>query len=89
MWMADPHIISALREKRALVSGLIEKLERKLEQHRADLTHIDVCCGYSSPTATLAKSSPSELMSGGLATSRAMSCRGSVWTRSERRAAHC
>jgi hypothetical protein len=41
MWMADPHIVSALREKRALVAGLIEKLERKLEQHRADLTHID------------------------------------------------
>jgi hypothetical protein len=39
--MADPHVISALREKRALVCGLIEKLERKLEQHRADLTHID------------------------------------------------
>jgi hypothetical protein len=41
MWMTDPHIISALREKRALVAGLIEKLERKLEQQRADLTHID------------------------------------------------
>ena len=41
MWMADPHVISALREKRSLVAGLIEKLERKLEQHRADLTHID------------------------------------------------
>src|SRR5438034_3673892 len=41
MCMADPHVISALREKRALVAGLIEKLERKLEQHRADLTHID------------------------------------------------
>jgi hypothetical protein len=41
MWMTDPHVISALREKRALVAGLIEKLERKLEQHRADLTHID------------------------------------------------
>jgi hypothetical protein len=41
MWMADPHVISALREKRALVAGLIEKLERKLEQQRADLTHID------------------------------------------------
>jgi hypothetical protein len=41
MWMADPHVISALREKRAIVSGLIEKLEHKLEQHRADLTHID------------------------------------------------
>src|ERR1700739_2414702 len=41
MWMADLHVISALREKRALVAGLIEKLGRKLEQHRADLTHID------------------------------------------------
>ena len=39
--MADPHVISALREKRAIVAGLIEKLERKLEQHRADMTHID------------------------------------------------
>jgi hypothetical protein len=39
--MADPHVITALREKRSLVSGLIERLERKLEQHRADLTHID------------------------------------------------
>ena len=41
MWMANPHVISALREKRALIAGLIERLERKLEQHRADLTHID------------------------------------------------
>src|ERR1700738_2608669 len=41
MWMADTHVISSLREKRSLVAGLIEKLERKLEQHRADLTHID------------------------------------------------
>jgi hypothetical protein len=41
MWMADPHVIFALREKRALVAGLIEKLERKLEQQRADLTQID------------------------------------------------
>jgi hypothetical protein len=39
--VADLHVISALRERRALVAGLIEKLERKLEQHRADLTHID------------------------------------------------
>jgi len=41
MWVADLHVISALREKRAIIAGLIEKLERKLEQHRADLTHID------------------------------------------------
>jgi hypothetical protein len=41
MWMAQSHVISALRERRALVAGVIEKLERKLEQHRTDLTHID------------------------------------------------
>jgi hypothetical protein len=39
--VADLHGISALREKRTIVAGLIEKLERKFEQHRADLTHID------------------------------------------------
>src|SRR3984893_5212463 len=49
MWMADPHVISALREKRALVSGQIEKLERRLEQHRADLTHIDGVLRLSQP----------------------------------------
>jgi hypothetical protein len=41
MWMADPHVISALREKRARVSAVIERLQRQLDQHRADLTHID------------------------------------------------
>ena len=39
--MADPHVISALREKRAKLAGCIVKLERQLEQRRADLTHID------------------------------------------------
>jgi hypothetical protein len=39
--MADPHIISSLREKRAVIAGLIEKLERKLAQQWANLTHID------------------------------------------------
>src|SRR5438067_11050716 len=39
--MADPHVISALREKRARVSATVARLERQLEQHRADLTHID------------------------------------------------
>jgi hypothetical protein len=39
--MADPHVISALRDKRATLAGCIIKLERQLEQRRADLTHID------------------------------------------------
>jgi len=39
--MADPHVISALRDKRAEIAGLIDSLERKIGQHRADLVHID------------------------------------------------
>jgi hypothetical protein len=39
--MADSHVISALREKRAKASGCIARLERRLDQHRADLSHID------------------------------------------------
>src|SRR6266851_5107623 len=39
--MADPHVISALREKRAKVAGCIARLERQLDQQRANLTHID------------------------------------------------
>jgi hypothetical protein len=38
--MGDPHVISALREKRARVSAIVAKLERQLDQHRADLAHI-------------------------------------------------
>jgi hypothetical protein len=41
MWMADTHIVSALREKRAKVAGCVARLERQLDQRRADLTHID------------------------------------------------
>jgi hypothetical protein len=39
--MVESHVISALREKRAKVAGCIAKLERQLDQHRADLSHID------------------------------------------------
>jgi hypothetical protein len=39
--MADTHVVSALREKRAKVAGCITRLERQLDQHRADLSHID------------------------------------------------
>ena len=82
MWMADPHVISALREKRALVAGLIEKLERKLEQYRADLTHIDGVLRLFQPIATRTISSQNAAMRGALGISRATSWRGSAWTRS-------
>jgi hypothetical protein len=41
MWMVESHVVSALREKRVKVAGCIARLERQLDQQRADLTHID------------------------------------------------
>jgi hypothetical protein len=41
MRMADPHVISALRARRAEVAGRIDALERDLAQQRANLIHLD------------------------------------------------
>jgi hypothetical protein len=35
------HVVSALIAKRAELAGVIDQLQRQLDQHRADLTHID------------------------------------------------
>jgi len=35
------HIVSGLIAKRAELAGIIDQLQRQLDQHRADLTHID------------------------------------------------
>jgi hypothetical protein len=35
------HVVSGLIEKRRELAGIIDKLQRQLDQHRADLTHID------------------------------------------------
>jgi hypothetical protein len=81
MWMADPHVISALREKRALVAGLIEKLERRLEQHRADLTHIDGVLRLFQPDRDPAEIKPKRTYARAPDTLRAMSYRGFGWMR--------
>ncbi len=39
--MGEPHVVSALRDKRTKLSGRIAHLERQIDQHRADLTHVD------------------------------------------------
>jgi hypothetical protein len=51
MWMTDPHVISALREKRARVSAIVTRLERQLDQQRADLSHIDGVLRLFAPDA--------------------------------------
>ena len=39
--MSKDHVVSGLIEKRRELAGIIDKLQRQLDQHRADLTHID------------------------------------------------
>jgi hypothetical protein len=41
MTTARDHVVSGLIEKRRELAGIIDELQRQLDQHRADLTHID------------------------------------------------
>jgi hypothetical protein len=47
--MAEPHVIAALRDKRAELSGGIADLEKRIGQHRADLLHVDVVLRLFAP----------------------------------------
>jgi hypothetical protein len=47
--MAESHVISALRAKRAEVSGYIHDLEKKVRTWRARLAHIDASIKIFSP----------------------------------------
>ena len=39
--MAEPHVICGLRDKRAELAGMVNRLEQELAQHRASLVHLD------------------------------------------------
>ena len=39
--MGEPHVISALINKRAELAGIVSQLERQLGQQRANLAHLD------------------------------------------------
>jgi hypothetical protein len=41
MTASRDHVVSGLVEKRRELASIIDKLQRQLDQHRADLTHID------------------------------------------------
>jgi hypothetical protein len=41
MTAARDRVVSGLIEKRRELAGIIDEMQRKLDQHRADLTHID------------------------------------------------
>lgn len=39
--MGEPQVVSALREKRSELAGLVTELEKQLNLHRANLAHVD------------------------------------------------
>jgi hypothetical protein len=51
MWMADPHVISALKVKRADLSGELIAAERRILQLRADISSLDGAIRIFDPIA--------------------------------------
>jgi hypothetical protein len=47
--MSEPHVVSALRAKRAEISGYIHELEKKIGRLRASLLHVDASLLLFSP----------------------------------------
>src|SRR5712671_6103866 len=50
MWMADPHVISALRGKRAELSGELIAAEKRILELRADIGCLDGAIRIFDPT---------------------------------------
>jgi hypothetical protein len=48
--MAEPHVIGALRNKRAELAGVASQLERQLSRQQADVTHLDATLRLFDPT---------------------------------------
>jgi hypothetical protein len=51
MWMADPHVISALKAKRAELSGEVISAEKRILQLRDDISSLDRTIWMFDPTA--------------------------------------
>jgi hypothetical protein len=58
MWMADPHVISALRKKRAELSGELIAAEKRILQLRADIDSLDGAIRVFDPTSAPDKIRP-------------------------------
>lgn len=50
--MAELHVVSALREKRDELAGLVAKMERELSAHRESLGHVDATLRLFAPELT-------------------------------------
>src|SRR5690349_23274838 len=47
--MAEPHVVAALKDKRAELSGSIADLEKRIGQHWTDLLHVDAVLRLFAP----------------------------------------
>src|SRR4029079_16201922 len=47
--MAEAHVVAALKDKRAELSGGIADLEKRIGQHRADLLHVNAVLRLFAP----------------------------------------
>jgi hypothetical protein len=47
--MAEPHVVAGLKDKRSELSGIIADLERRINQHWADLLHVDAVLRLFAP----------------------------------------
>ena len=56
--MSEPHVIGALRNKRAELAGVVMQLERQLSGQRADLAHLDATLRLFDPTIRLTEIRP-------------------------------
>jgi len=56
--MAEPHVVAALKDKRAELAGLIADLEKRINGHRADLVHLDATLRMFAPDTEAAEIRP-------------------------------
>jgi hypothetical protein len=77
MAASKDHVVSGLIEKRRQLAGNIDELQRQLDQHRADLTHIDGTLRVLARISIRRLSARSAPI-GAIGTSLGMSCHGSA-----------
>ena len=61
--MAEPHVIGALRNKRAELAGILRQLEQQLAGHRANLAHLDATMRLFDPNVSTKDIRPRQVRS--------------------------
>ena len=56
--MAEPHVVAALKDKRAELAGVIADLEKRIAGHRVDLVHLDATLRMFAPDTEAAEIKP-------------------------------